>query len=72
MASRAIRGFLVVLYLSLSFAYNEGAESVGDLEIDLQLKILNKPYVKSIKVYIIHLLIILFKHFMLNHSMQNN
>ncbi|XP_040986170.1 uncharacterized protein LOC121234330 [Juglans microcarpa x Juglans regia] len=42
--------FLVLLCLSfILISSTEGAKSVEDLEIDRQLKILNKPYIKSIK-----------------------
>ncbi|GMY30355.1 hypothetical protein FCV25MIE_25597 [Fagus crenata] len=42
----------LVLSLLLSFNINglEGTKDVDDLEIDRQLKMLNKPYIKSIKI----------------------
>jgi hypothetical protein len=57
MARRVITGLIMtpfLVLLSLSFCSStrfEGRKSVEDLEIDRQLKILNKPYVKSIKVF---------------------
>jgi hypothetical protein len=52
MARLIMTPFLVLLSLSFcSSTRLKGINSVEDLEMDRQLKILNKPYIKSIEVF---------------------
>jgi hypothetical protein len=58
MALRVIAGWIIttfLVFLSLSICSSsrlKGRNNVEDLEIHRQLKILNKPYVKSIEVFV--------------------